>query len=117
ARVVRHTHSVLHSALKQALKWGMLYRNPTDLVELPRVARVEMQVLSPEEAGAFLNAASDMPFGLVFEFALVTGMRPEEYLALQWPDIDLGRGAATIQRVVVRRKRGWTFEEPKTSVS
>src|SRR5262249_57333922 len=35
----------------------------------------------------------------------------------QWPDIDLGRGAATIQRVVVRRKRVWTFEEPKTSRS
>jgi integrase len=95
----------------------MLQRNPTDLVELPKVARAEMGVLSPEDASAFLRAASDMPFGLLFEFALVTGMRPEEYLALQWPDIDLERGTATIQRALVRRKRVWTFEEPKTSRS
>ncbi len=24
ARIVRHTHSALHNALKQAVKWGML---------------------------------------------------------------------------------------------
>jgi integrase len=114
ARVVRHTHSVLHNALKQAMKWGMLQRNPTDLVELPKVARAEMQVLSPEDASSFLKAASDMPFGLVFELALLTGMRPEEYLALQWSDIDFVREVATVQRALVRRKRVWSFEEPKT---
>ena len=81
ARIVRHTHSALHNALKQAVKWGLLFRNPTDLVELPKVPHKERRVLSPDEAVSFLNAADEMPSGLVFEFALVTGMRPEEYLA------------------------------------
>src|SRR2546423_2099557 len=32
ARIVRHTHSALHNALRQAVKWGMIIRNPSDLV-------------------------------------------------------------------------------------
>lgn len=46
ARVVRHTHSALHNALKQAVKWSLLSRNPSDLVELPKVPHKERRVLS-----------------------------------------------------------------------
>lgn len=117
ARVVRHTHSVLHNALKQACKWGILSRNPSDLVELPRVPYKERRVLSPDEAGDFLRAADEMPHGLIFEFALLTGMRPEEYLALQWSDVDFERGTAQVRRALIRHKKSWSFEEPKTARS
>lgn len=117
ARIVRHTHSALHNALKQACKWGLLARNPSDLVELPKVPHKERRVLSPDEAVAFLEAAAVMPHGLIFEVALVTGMRPEEYLALQWSDVDMTTGAAQIKRALVRHKKRWSFEEPKTARS
>jgi integrase len=117
ARVVRHAHAVLHNALKQAVKWNMLFRSPADLVELPKVQHKERRVLSPEEAANFLQAADEMPFGLLFEFALISGMRPEEYLALQWPDIDLERGTAAVRRALVWHKKSWSFEEPKTPKS
>jgi integrase len=114
ARVVRHTHSVLRNALKQAVKWYMIGRNPSDSVELPKVPHKERRVLSPDEAVEFLKAADVMPHGLLFEFALLTGMRPEEYLALQWLDIDFERSTATVRRALVRHKKSWSFEEPKT---
>lgn len=117
ARVVRHAHSALHNALKQSVKWGMVPRNPSDLVELPKVPHKERRVLSPEEATAFLKAAAVMPQGLIFEFALLTGMRPEEYLAIQWADIEFERGAAQVRRALVRHKKEWSFEEPKTARS
>lgn len=117
ARVVRHAHSVLHNALKQAVKWGLLSRNPSDLVELPKVQHKERRVLSPDEAADFLAAAAVMPRGLIFEFALLTGMRPEEYLALQWSDVDFERATAQVRRALVRHKKGWSFEEPKTARS
>jgi len=117
ARIVRHTHSALHNALKQAVKWGLLSRNPSDLVELPRVPHKERRVLSPDEAADFLEAADVMPHGLIFEFALLTGMRPEEYLALQWSDVDFERGTAQVRRALVRHKKSWSFEEPKTARS
>ncbi len=114
ARVVRHTHSALHNALKQAVKWGLLVRNPSDLVELPKVPHKERRVLALDEAVRFLKFADNMPRGLIFELALITGMRPEEYLALQWSDIDFDHGTATIQRALVRHKKEWNFEKPKT---
>lgn len=76
ARVVRHTHSALHNALKQAVKWGLLMRNPSDPVELPQVPHKERRVLTPDEAVRFLKSADSMPRGLIFEFALLTGVRP-----------------------------------------
>jgi integrase len=117
ARIVRHTHSALHNALKQAVKWGILSRNPSDLVELPRVPHKERRVLSPAEAASFLEFADVMPHGLIFEFALLTGMRPEEYLALQWSDVDFERATAQVRRALVRHKKSWSFEEPKTARS
>lgn len=118
ARTVRMTHAVLSSAMKQAVRWHMLPRNPCEFVDLPRMARKEMQALSPEEASQFLEAAKADKLGIVLSFALATGMRPEEYLALKWSDVDLQAGNATVQRTLVWRKGGgWYFGEPKTSRS
>ncbi|MBI3649625.1 MAG: site-specific integrase [Acidobacteria bacterium] len=117
ARIIRHTQSALHNALKQAVKWGMLSRNPSEYVELPKVPHKERRVLSPNEAMRFLKTANEMPYGLMFEFALITGMRPEEYLALKWSDVDFERGTVTVQRALVRHKKNWSFRDTKTSRS
>ncbi len=117
ARVVRHTHSVLHNALKQAVRWNILQNNASDFVELPKVPHKERRVLSADEAVAFLAEADAMPQGLIFEFALLSGMRPEEYLALQWNDIDAERCTAQVNRALVRHGGKWSFERPKTAKS
>lgn len=118
ARTVRMTHAVLSSAMKQAVRWHMLQRNPCEFVDLPRMARKEMQALSPEEASRFLEAAREDKLGIVLAFALATGMRPEEYLALKWSDLDIHAGTATVRRTLIWRKGGgWYFGEPKTSRS
>lgn len=116
-RIVRHAHSALHNALEQAVKWGLLLRNPTDLVELPKVPHTERRVFSPEEAQRFLETAQEMPHGLLFQFALLSGMRPEEYLGLQWADVDFERNRAQVRRALVRHKGQWSFEETKTARS
>jgi integrase len=118
ARTVRMTHAVLSSAMKQAVRWHMLNRNPCEFVDLPRMARKEMQSLSPDEACRFLEVAKTDRLGIVLSFALATGMRPEEYLALKWSDLDLHAGTATVRRTLIWRKGGgWYFGEPKTSRS
>ena len=119
-RVIRYTHAVLSSALKQAIKWEMIFRNPAAVVDLPRLARKEMRAMTPDEASAFLAAVSDTRMSALFIFALTTGMRPQEYLALKWSDIDLKKGTATVHRAIVWSQKkgiGWHFDEPKTSRS
>jgi integrase len=116
ARTVRYLHAVLSSALKQAVRWGMLLRNPAELVNLPRQVRKEMHALSPKEATEFLKAAAQDRWGVLFAFALVTGTRPEEYLGLQWKDLDLNKGIVIVRRAIIWRTTGggWHFSEPKT---
>lgn len=115
-RTIRYANAVLSSALKQAVKWRMIIQNPAALVELPRESRKEMKALSPEESGRFLAAAAEDRLGFLLIFALVTGMRPEEYLALQWKDVDLQKGTVIVQRTIVWLPKGggWSFGEPKT---
>jgi integrase len=119
ARTVRYTHAVLSSALKQAVKWLMLAQNPASLVDVPKTTRREMQALSPEEAKRFLAESSKDRWSALFALALSTGMRPEEYLGLQWKDVDLEKGISTVQRALVwnRKGGGWTFTQPKTARS
>ncbi|MCA1643653.1 MAG: site-specific integrase [Acidobacteria bacterium] len=65
-----------------------------------------------------MKAAKENEHGVIFAFALATGMRPEEYLGLKWSDVDLKKGTAVVRRVLIRRKGGgWYFGEPKTSRS
>jgi integrase len=118
-KTIRETNIVLSRSLKQAVRWRLLLSNPAAFVELPKKVRREMQSLSPEEAQAFLTHAARDKYGLLFELAILTGMRPEEYLALQWPDVDLKARTLTVQRVLFRHKKGggWYFKEPKTPQS
>jgi integrase len=117
AQTVRHAHTVINCALKQAVKWNLIQRNPAELVELPKVQRKERRVLSSEEARRFVSACDEMPRGLIFEFALLTGMRPEEYLAVKWADLDFERCTVQVRRALIRHKKAWSFQEPKTSRS
>jgi integrase len=118
ARRVRYVHSVISSALKKAVELDLIPRNVAKLVELPKQTKKEMDVLSEAECEMFLTALHGERLAAMFSFALATGTRPEEYLALQWKDIDLEKGTATIRRVVVRLPKGnLQFCEPKTAKS
>jgi integrase len=109
SRTIRYTHVVLSSAMKQAIKWKMLNQNPCELCELPRLDKTEMKYLSPDETAKFLEAARDTKHFIVFLLALETGMRPEEYLSLQWKDIDFEQKALSVRRAVVWKRKGSGF--------
>jgi integrase len=119
-RTVRYVHAILRSAFAQAITWRLIAVNPCTGADLPQKAHVEMKAFSPDEAKRFLAAAKADRLSLLFAFALESGMRPEEYLALKWADIDFAKQTATVQRTLVRRKTkggGWYFGKPKTAKS
>lgn len=112
SRTIRYTHMVLRQALAQAVKWRLLPFNPADAVELPRQQRKEMRAMTPEEVRAFLTEAEGDRYGTLFLLAVTSGLRPSEYLALKWEDINLKKGLLAVRRTVAREGR--TFEEVKT---
>jgi integrase len=111
-RTVQYVHAILKNALKKAVETRLISENPCTYAELPKKVKREIKVFGPDEARRFLAAAAKNGRGLIFEFALLTGARPEEYLALKWQDIDLQRRTVTFQRTLLWRKGGgWYFDE------
>ena len=113
ARTIEYTNAVLESAFRQAVRWRMLAEDPCAGVDLPRVKRKEMEALSVEECRRFLAVAEESEWYALFALALTTGMRPSEYLALKWSDIDWQRGAASVSRTIQVSGSAWAFDDTK----
>ena len=116
---VRYIHAVLHRALKQALRWGLVPRNVADAVDIPKLVREEVRALSPEEARQLLETARDAGdrFEAIYVLALSCGLRRGELLGLKWTDLDLSpkatlRVARQLQRM--RDGSGLKFTTPKS---
>ena len=113
---VHQLHNVLHRALKQAIRWGLLVRNPTEAVDAPRPANPECKTWSAREVGAVLSAAAGDDLAALWRLALLTGMRRGELLGLTWEDVDLDRGALAVRRTLSRGTGGtWELGTPKTA--
>jgi integrase len=114
ARTVRYTHAVVRSALQQAVKWRLLTTNPADALELPKQRRKEIQVLSTEQTRTFLKAARRDRLGTLFALAVTAGLRPSEYLALKWTDLDSDAGTIRVVRSLDWPPGGgWEFTDTK----
>ena len=74
-RTVITIHAVLHMALDNAVKWGLVARNMTDLVSLPRAERYEARTLTTEQAKKLLEVARGSRVEALLIVALTTGMR------------------------------------------
>jgi integrase len=118
ANTIQHVHAVLSMSLKKAVELDLIVKNPCDFAELPRQTREETKAFSSDQARMFLEKANSSKHGLIFEFAMISGMRPEEYLSLTWSDVDFARGSAVVRRALVWLKGGgYEFGEPKTRKS
>jgi integrase len=117
-RTVRYLHSILHRALADALKWGLVVRNVADAADPPsqRATRpAPPKTWSAHELHAFINrVAGDRLYALWLLYA-TTGLRRGEALALRWSDLDLERGCAGISQAIVTAGYRVHHATPKTS--
>ena len=104
---------VLHQALGQALRWGMVPRNVCDAVARPRASRQTMQVLAPDQVIRLLEAAKGDRLEALYVLA-VTGLRQGELLGLQWEDVDLPGAALHVRHTLHELNGRLWIGEPKT---
>ena len=118
ARTVRHHIVCLHTALQNAIKMGMLIRNPVDAVTIPRAERHEMRTMNESDIHIFLEMARPTQYYALFYTALFTGMRRSELLALRWQDIDVLLLQIFVSRSLHQVRGGKIiFRQPKTEKS
>lgn len=119
-KTVLNTCGVLHKALSKAVELNLIYRNPADLVELPKLVKPEVKPLDDELTKLFLNAIKGDKFEDVFKLDLLTGLRSGELLGLGWDCINFDTGAIVIkqQLQLVRGSHGvYTIAPTKNSKS
>lgn len=119
---VRKAHAIAFSIFKEAVNLELIPSNPVARVRPPKIeaASEKVRVMNLEEVKRFRALCQTAVNGIIFEFALETGMRPQEYLALRWTDIDLKKQIARVDRALVFRPkdgRPFYFKSPKTKGS
>ena len=114
-RTVQYTHAVLHRALRQAVRWGLVPRNVSEDVDRPRIRPEEIRPLNRHQARHLLNTAGESGdrFEALYVLALHTGMRPGELLGLKWEDVNFDEGGLQLNRALA----GKNLTSPKTKRS
>ena len=98
----RNLHGVLHKLFDQAIRCGYIKNNPVGAVQIPRVEKKEMNILSDEYLKKFLEEIKGKPHEDLFYFAVFTGMRQGEVLGLTWDCIDFDKGLITVNKQLCR---------------
>jgi len=86
---IKIVSAVLNGCFSQALKNGLIERNPIDAATLPRqTEKKTRQALTKEQQELFMAYAKDSYFYNFFAVMLRTGMRSGEMRGLKYADID-----------------------------
>jgi integrase len=100
AASVRRHHSLIHAALRRAVKWGLIPANPADRATAPRAQRSEVSAPKATDVQRLLAAADscDPTLATAVALAAITGARRGELCALRWSDVDWTRRTISIGR-------------------
>lgn len=109
---------VLGIALRSAVKKRIIKFNPAAGVERPKPEFKEISFLTPSQSKRFLEASEGSTNATLYKFALGTGCRQGEMLALGWNDLDLEAATAKISRSLSQlHGREFIVKEPKSKSS
>ena len=115
--MVRHIHSTLHAALKDAVQAHVIPRNPTEGTTAPKPNYKPKRILTGEELDVFLAVVErDEVWRDFFQTELMTGLRRGEICGLQWSDFDEEGGTLKVCRTLHSQRKGeYTVGETKTN--
>lgn len=116
---IKIVSAVLNGCFSQALKNGLIERNPIDAATLPRqTEKKTRQALTKEQQELFMQYAKDSYLYNFFAVMLRTGMRSGEMRGLKYADIDKKKNVIHVQRTLKYLEHQGFFEDtPKTRTS
>jgi integrase len=116
-RTVHHMHRVLKEALRQAVRWQILVRNPADAVDPPRVPVRTMQTYDLEQTVELIEAMRGTRMLVPTLLAVLCGLRRGEIAALRWRNVDLTAGQIAVVESAEQTKAGIRYKAPKNDRS
>ena len=103
-RTVRYVHTILHAALKDAVRWRRLPMNPADQATPPSAQASrppEMKVWTGPQLRTFLERLGEDRYRWPWLFLATTGCRRGEALGVRWQDVDLDRRVVAIRQELI----------------
>ena len=115
AQTILHVHRVIHVALAEAVKSGLLPFNPASRVTPPKVQATGPSVWNLEEVQTFLAATNDHPYREYYRIMVYTGLRSTEMAGLRWNAVDFdGCHLFVVNTRVYVNRVGYVEGSPKT---
>jgi integrase len=111
-------HRVLNQALRQAVRWDWLIKNPADKLEKkdrPKVERKRLPTFDTGKTAAAIEALRPSRMFIPALLGLMCGIRRGEIAALRWEAIDLDRGTLAIVTSTEQTKADCREKETKNS--
>ncbi len=119
ANSVNAAISVIQSSLKTARLLGLTKEYTADKLKRPKLKEKPVECFTLAEQKrieqAVMNGKKDKLYGIIL--CLYSGLRIGELIALQWCDIDFGKGILTVSKSCHYGKDGLVIDEPKTATS
>jgi integrase len=113
----RATHNVLHRALRDAVRWGRLVRNPCDLADPPARSRSRAETWTVSELSRFLDQVRGERLFALWRLAGTSGMRRGELAGLIWRCLDLDGARLSVEQQLLPVPGGLAFGPPKSARS
>lgn len=90
--------TALRQVLDQAVRLGKIKRNPVR-VTVPKIERPRRATVQPFTPAEVDRIAAELGvWAPLVTFAAETGLRPSEWTAIQWGDVDTDTGLVTVRR-------------------
>lgn len=116
---IKIASAILNGCFQQAMRNGLIERNPVKLAELPRqTEKRTRQAMTKEQQAVFMEYAKDSYLYNFFAVMLRTGMRNGEMRGLKYTDVDKKKNVIHVQRTLKYIEgQGYIEDTPKTMTS
>jgi integrase len=103
-KTVLEVHMVLRRALSDAIRRGIITRNPAEIAHAPKrrpLASAEVRAWNAQQLSTFLEFSAGHSLFAAFWLSANTGLRRGELLGLRWGDLDLESRRLSVNRALI----------------
>ena len=111
---VLYMHRLIKQALKHAVRWGTLTKNPAAAVDPPSIERATLSTYDMAQTVDAIEAARGSRLFVPILLGVLCGLRRGEIVALRWRSVDLSASSLAVVESAEQTAAGIRYKKPKS---